>query len=200
MGKAKPAEKPASADAANGSAPQPDPRDAEFARLERAVAEERQNATQLREANGALTFKLEIMEKGYSKQLADARKKMESAVQELATLKAQIAENGAGGEETRRMLAETRAELSRVKADRNLLKDQASRSGGPKSVVIRGGDDGDTSSTINAMILGAGNASSRDRAVATDSNQSQRVRAADDAPSVDMVAPDLIFTKGDKDE
>jgi chromosome segregation ATPase len=203
MGKAKPAEqpaKPAASDtvAAPGATAQPDERDAAIARLERAVAEERGNAAALREANNALTFKLEIMEKGYSKQLADARKKMESAVEELTGYKTQLAELGTGGEETRRMLQEARAELNRAKADRSLLKEQLSR-GGAKAGVVLGDDGSDGSQTINALITSASLQSGRDRAGSSDSNQSQRVRA-EESPSMEMLSPDLIFTKSDKDD
>jgi hypothetical protein len=203
MGKPKTAEKPtkpANPELAAAAA-QLAERDAAIVRLERAIEEERQNAAALREANGALSFKLEILEKGYSKQLADARQKMESAVKELTEHKTRLAELGTGGEDTLRLLAETRAELNQVKADRNRLKDQVARGGGPRPAAILGtGDDGgDTSSTINALIMAPGAKAGRERAPASDSNLGQRVRA-EETPSVEMLSPDLIFTKTDKDD
>jgi hypothetical protein len=204
MGKAKTAEKPAKpanqAAAAAGAAAQPDERDATIARLERTVAEERQNAATLREANGALTFKLEILEKSYAKQLADARQRMQAAQKELAGHQTRIAELGTGGEDTLKILGETRAELNRVRADRNLLKEQLSRSGGRSGVRAELSlADTDGSQTINALITSEALQPGRERAGSGDSNLSARVRA-EETPSVEMLSPDLIFTKSDKDD
>jgi hypothetical protein len=200
MGKAKTAAKPsdpAKPDAAAAPAAPPDERDGAIARLERTVAEERENASKLREANQALTFKLEILEKSYTKQLADARQKMDSAVKELAGHQTRLKELGSGGEDTLRFLSEARAELNRVKAERNLLKEQLTR-GGPRAGAIIGVEDStDGSQTINALITSAGMAPKRESA--GDSNLGQKVRA-EESPSVEMLSPDLIFTKSDKDD
>jgi hypothetical protein len=193
--------KPANPDAAAaGAAAQLAERDAAIARLERTIAEERQNSAALREANDALKFKLEILEKSYAKQLADARKKMESAVKDLAGHQTRLAELGTGGEDTLRLLAETRAELNRVNADRNLLKEQLTR-GGPRpgAIVGTGAGESDSSQTINALITSAGTMPGRGRAASGDSNLGQRVRIEESA-SVEMLSPDLIFTKTDKDD
>src|SRR6188472_440518 len=110
MAKAKTTEKPVKPDGAPAAEapPQPDERDAAIARLERTVAEERQNAASLREANDALNFKLQIMEKSYAKQLVDARQRMDAALKELAGHQTRLKELGSGGEDTLRLLAETR--------------------------------------------------------------------------------------------
>jgi hypothetical protein len=200
MGKPKTADKPAAPASARANAAQPDERDAKIARLERTVAEERQNAAELREANDALKFKLQILEKGYSKQLADARKKMDAAVQDLAVHQARLAELGTGGEDTQRLLAEARAELNRLKADQSLLKEQLARGGSRASARSRTGDDGsDTSSTINALIMSVPKAPERAREPAADPSSSQRARAEESA-AVEMLSPDLMFTKTDKDD
>ena len=132
MAKAKTTEKPVKPDGAPAPRPraQPDERDAAIARLERTVAEERQNAASLREANDALNFKLQIMEKSYAKQLVDARQRMDAALKELAGHRTRLKELGSGGEDTLRLLSETRAELNRIKAERNQMKEQLARGGG----------------------------------------------------------------------
>lgn len=205
MGKAKTAEQPAkpakhAAASVSGAPAPPDERDAAIARLERTVAEERQNAATLREANGALTFKLEILEKSYTKQLADARARMEAAQKELAGHQTRLAELGSGGEDTLKLLSETRAELNRTKAERNLLKEQLSRGGGRSAARIEiAGDSSDGSQTINALITSAALPPGRERGAAGDSNLNARVRA-EETPAVEMLSPDLIFTKSDKDD
>jgi hypothetical protein len=182
---------------------QPDPRDAAIARLERTVAEERQNATSLREANDALKFKLQILEKSYAKQLGDARKKMEHVTSELASHQSRLADLGPGGEETLKLLAAARAELNGLKADYGALKDQLARGGsraGPAGSFGRGHDDSvDTSSTINALIMTPVAKPGRERAAGGDSSAGQQVRA-EEAVGIDLLSPDLIFTKKDEDD
>jgi chromosome segregation ATPase len=202
MAKAKIAEKPpkpANPDAAANAAAPPDERDAAIARLERAVAEERQNAATLREENNALKFKLEILEKSYAKQLADARQKMETAQKGLAGHEARLKELGTGGEDTLRLVSEMRAELNQVKAERNLLKEQRNRGGNAPAATRDDAADSSGSQTINAMIMNAGLTPTREREASGDSNLKQRVRA-EEPPSVEMLSPDLIFTKSDKDD
>lgn len=204
MAKAKTTEKPVKPDGAPAAEapPQPDERDAAIARLERTVAEERQNAASLREANDALNFKLQIMEKSYAKQLVDARQRMDAALKELAGHQTRLKELGSGGEDTLRLLSETRAELNRIKADRNQMKEQLARGGGRSQArgELAISDTSDSSQTINALITSAGLKPGRgDRAAAGDSNLEARVRA-EETPSIEMLSPDLIFTKSDKDD
>ena len=140
-----------------GAAPRRgDKRDLEIERLERALADERANAVSLRESSDALRFQLEILERSYAKQLADARQRVDKPTKELAELKAQMAQFGLGGEDVAKILSELRADLLNVRAERNHLREQlgrpdASRGGsyGGRSNEQTSGDD--TSDTINAM-------------------------------------------------
>ncbi len=207
MAKAKTPDKPAKpakpdTAAAPGAPAPPDERDAAIARLERTVAEERQNAATLREANDALNFKLQIMEKGYSKQLADARQRMDAALKALAGHETRLKELGSGGEDTLRLLSETRAELNRVSAERNRMKEQLARGGGRSQAPgeLARADSSEGSQTINALIMSAGLKPGREeREPAGNSNLEARVRA-EETSSVEMLSPDLIFTKSDKDD
>jgi hypothetical protein len=177
-----------------------DERDAAIARLERTLVEERQIASQLREENDALRFKGEVLEKSYSKQLADARQRNEVLQKELDAHKSRFAELGSGAEDTLRLLADTRAELNRVTADLNLLKAQQGRGGGMPAASYRPREtetDDPSSQTINALLSGAGGARRREGG---DSNLHQRVKSEQPAPLEEMVSPDLIFTKDDDDK
>src|SRR5262249_23868437 len=130
--KEQPPAKPARSDAAASASPTPpDERDLEIERLERALAEEKAHAQTMREGSDALRVKLEILEKSYSKQLADARQRADAATKELATLKTQVAEFGKGGEDTLKALSEMRADLLNITAERNQLRDQLAKGGGP---------------------------------------------------------------------
>jgi len=181
-----------------------DERDLKIERLERELAEEKANAVSLREAGDASRFKLEILEKSYSKQLADARQRADAATKELATLKGQVAEFGKGGEDTLKAISEMRAELLNITAERNKLRDQLERGGGAPGKAYGGRSYAprapeESSDTINALITNAGLDPGRDKPRAGDSNSNQRVKL-DQGPAEIMVSPDLIFTDKDKDD
>jgi hypothetical protein len=196
-----PADKAPRRESAPAASPNvPDERDAAFARLERTLVEERQIASKLREENDALRFKGEVLEKSYSKQLADARQRNETLQKELDAHKSRFAELGTGAEDTLRLLADTRAELNRVTADLNMLKAQPGRPGGIPAATYRqpkqAESDDASSQTINALLSGP---AVRGREPGGDSNLHQRVKS--EAPAVEeMVSPDLIFTKDDDDK
>jgi hypothetical protein len=80
------------------------------------------------------------------------------------------------------------------------LKEQLTR-GGPRPDARFGAPDeaSDSSQTINALITSAGTQPGRERAASSDSNLGQRVRA-EEMPSVEMLSPDLMFKKADKDD
>lgn len=174
-------------------------RDAKIAELERQLAEERANAATLREESDGFRFKTEILEKSYAKQLADTRAKLAAAEKVAAEQKAHQIEYGADHEETVRLLKETRAELEQLKLDRDQLRTQARRSG----FTVPGTTAADTSQTgegtINQLMAGQGWLTKRE-ASAGSSNLEAKVAAPENAPVEDMLAPELVFTKKDKDK
>jgi hypothetical protein len=187
-------------DKTKGAVPSaPDERDAIIERLERAVADERNNAATLREANEALRFKVEVLEKGYAKQLEDARLRGWAAERELADQQSRLAALGTGGEDTVRLLSETRAELQRVAADRDELRKQLGLSAGKSkrtapSIGIPHVEDG--SLTINNLIAGASFIRGRHPDGSDNANLHEQVRPEQEAPPEEMIAPELVFTKG----
>jgi hypothetical protein len=182
----------------------PDERDLKIERLERALAEEKAHAVTLREASDAQKFKLETLEKGYSKQLADARQRADAVTKELTALKAKIAEHGTGGEETLTKLEDMHSELLNVTAERNKLREQlakldARRHGGygTKTQPRRPLDE--SSDTINSLITNAGIDGGPEKPRGGDSNLSAQVKLEQPSSEI-MVSPDLIFTEKDKDD
>jgi chromosome segregation ATPase len=181
----------------------PDERDLKIERLERALAEEKSHAVALREASDAQQFKLETLEKGYSKQLADARQRADAATKELTELKAKLAQYGTGGEETLKKIEDMHSELVNMTAERNkfrelLAKSDARRDGGYGNKADRRPLDA-SSDTINSLITNAGIDPGPEKARGGDSNLSARVKL-EQGPSEIMVSPDLIFTEKDKDD
>jgi predicted nucleic acid-binding Zn-ribbon protein len=189
-----------SANAKRAAASAPDERDATIDRLERAVAEERQHAATLRATVEQLRFKLEVLEKSYAKQLADARLRGESAERELAEKRARLAALDSG-EDTTRLLSEARAELEQVTAERNHLRDQLERAGVPHTRIAAReraaslAHDG----TINELM--ANPDWLRERQSAPDGHLEARVRADQESPPEEMIAPELVFiSEKDDDE
>jgi chromosome segregation ATPase len=181
----------------------PDERDLKIERLERALAEEKAHGVALREASDAQKFKLETLEKGYSKQLADARQRADSATKELTELKAKLAQFGTGGEETLKKIEDMHTELVNMTAERNKMREQLAKADkrpggyGNKTEPRRPLDE--SSDTINALITNAGIDPGPEKPRAGDSNTNQRVKL-EQGPAEIMVSPDLIFTEKDKDK
>ncbi len=179
----------------------PDERDATIARLERALAQERQNAGTLRTTVDDLRFKIDILEKSYAKQLEDARQRRDTAESELAAERARIAEHGAGGEETVKLLTEVRADLARITAERDDLRSRLTRSEKSepwrKEPRISTTPAHDQTLTIDDLL-----ATSRwrvERRAAGDGHSNAQVKADQDAPD-EMIAPELVFTKGKSED
>ena len=182
----------------------PDERDLKIERLERALAEEKAHAVTLREASDAQKFKLETLEKGYSKQLADARQRADMATKELTELKAKLGQYGTGGEETLKKIEEMHSELVNMTAERNKLREQLAkldtrRAGGYGNKTEPRRPLDESSDTINSLITNAGIDPGPEKPRAGDSNTNQRVKL-EQASSEIMVSPDLIFTDKDKDD
>lgn len=182
----------------------PDERDLKIERLERALAEEKAHAVALRDASDAQKFKLDTLEKGYSKQLADARQRNEVLTKELTELKSKLAQYGTGGEETLKKMEDMHSELLNMTAERNKFRELLA-----KADMRRGGGYGnkteprrpldEASDTINSLIKNAGIDAGADKPRGGDSNLSARVKLEQASGEI-MVSPDLIFTEKDKDD
>jgi hypothetical protein len=169
-----------------------DERDATIARLERAIADERKHSATLRATIEDLRFKTDILEKSYSKQLADTRLRCEAAERELAEKRARLAALDAG-EDTTRLLSEARAELKRVTADRDQLRKQLAAGDGPYTPSTAQDDPEPQvgEGTINAML--ANPSWLRERQPAGDSHLDAKVATEDESPTEEMIPPDLVF-------
>lgn len=194
------AEKPiASAAKADPNTAQPiDERDAKIARLERALAEEREILAQLRAANEAQKFQLQVLEKSYSKQLADARQRCEAAERELGEHKARLAELGSGGEDTLKLLGDTRAELARANAQIEQLRAElAARRDGKSPGYRRDLETSLADGTINQLMSVSD--WTREPKESASGHRHAQVQLEPEAP-VEMIAPELVFTRGNKDD
>src|SRR5690606_21473349 len=119
------------------SADAPDDRDATIARLEQEAGAEREKTNALLATVKDLEVKLEVLERSYAKQLADARERCSAADRELAELKARLAEAQAG--------------LARVIATRDRLRGMLSFDGRRRPRGA-GGSQGSDDNTINRLL------------------------------------------------
>jgi len=171
---------PVAAAASAGDDPNaPDERDETIARLERELEAERAARAELEDAVKALEFKLDVLERSYGKQLADAREAGDAAQQELSELKV--------------LLAETTQELKQVTAVRDRLRDMYSFDGRRMPPELREQRQPGDEDTIARLIAGAG-------AIAEPGSPPREVpqepAAAEPEPG-ELLSPELVFDPGE---
>jgi chromosome segregation ATPase len=175
-------------------------RDSTIERLERAVAEERENAARLRKKADELQFQLDINERSYSKQLADARKTLESAERELAGQKARNAELDAAREDAIELLSETRNEIDRLTAERDQLRRQLmSRDGWQVENVAGEPEDFGDEGTINALMNDVSWVRKSEAAAAAQAKAAAS-EAADEVVEEEMISPDIVLAARRSDD
>jgi hypothetical protein len=178
----------------------PDSRDATIERLERELAEQRAASQSLRAELDAATFKADILEKSYAKQLAEARDKRAATEIELHEKEEILAGLGDGHEHTLRELADAVAVIKVLKTERDQLRKQLAQGGlrrvtdraARAPVVVENTSDG----TINALIANAW----ADKKPTADGQATARVEDQQEAPQIEMLSPDLVFTAKDKEK
>jgi hypothetical protein len=183
----------------------PDPRDAVIERLERDLREQTALATTLRESLDAATFKVEILEKSYAKQLTDARDKGAAVEAELQEKDQILAGLGGGHEHTLRELNDALTVIKVLKAERDRLRKQLAEGGvrqrgaatASKSFAVVMGEVGDGGGTINALIANADWVEKK-KPEGSSGHANAQV-PPQDAPHEEMLAPDLVFTGKDRD-
>lgn len=204
--RAKQTPQPPPADAGSQTDPSvPDPRDATIERLERELAEQRTLATTLRESLDAATFKVEILEKSYAKQLAETRDKLAALEAELKEKEEILANLGGPHEHTLRELSDAVAVIKVLKKERDQLRKQIAQGGFRQpseraSPVARALSSVDETSdgTINQLIA---NTSWTEKKPGVGTGQaSAQVEAEPEPPHEEMLSPDLVFTAKDKEQ
>ena len=184
----------------------PDPRDVAIERLERELAEQSSLATSLREQLDAATFKVEVLEKSYAKQLADTRDKLATIDADLQEKNQLLANLGGGHEHTLRELNDALTVIKVLKTERDMLRKQIAQGGFRQpsdrptraQLTVVTGDAGDGGGTINALIANAGWAEKK-KPDAGSGHANAQV-ASQDTPHEEMLAPELVFTAKDKEK
>jgi chromosome segregation ATPase len=182
----------------------PDPRDVEIERLKKELEELRQNGTALRESLDAATFKIEILEKSYAKQLADVRDKLAAKTQQLDDKLQVLSALDGGHEEALRALNDVRAELKLMTAERDQLRKQIAQGGfrqrsetSSRAPAASSVDD-TSGGTINELIANVSWAEKKSATIGAGHASAQVTEQ--DTPHADMLAPELVFTGKDKED
>jgi len=187
------------ADAEAATPAAPDERDAAIERLERAVAEEREHAATLRNTVEDLRFKAEILEKSYSKQLADARERTRAAEQALAERDARIAQLESAHKDTEQLLSEARAELERLVGDRGRLERPLEPGESVRIRAVARGEAGakarESLLTIDELMEDSSWLPERQRARQEDANPPVQVPVEEEVSSEEMLPPELMFSR-----
>ena len=122
------------------TASNPSPRDTTepslIARLEEALAAETRTSDSLRKNLAALAGKLDELEAGFTERLKEATQRSATTERTLADQQRRLAALGNGREETMRQLTEARAELARVRIERDALLKRIDRIEGMQSSTV----------------------------------------------------------------
>jgi uncharacterized coiled-coil protein SlyX len=204
-----------------------DARDATIERLERELAEQRDAARTLRESLDAATFKTEILEKSYAKQLTEVRDKLATIETELKEKDEILANLGGGHEHTLRELNDALTVIKVLKKERDQLRKQMAQGGfrqpsaakvtkarallgddahgmipatgdDNRAATIDSSDDDTSGGTINALIANAGWAEKKPGVGA--GQATARVESEQERPQEEMLSPDLVFTANDTEK
>jgi hypothetical protein len=195
-----------------------DSRDTTFEGLERELEEQRALAIALREQLDAATFKIDILEKSYAKQLAEVRDKRTAIEAELQEKNEILANLGGGHEHTLRELNDALTVIKVLKNERDKLRKQVAQGGfrqpserptraeallgepiGHLSASSNVAVGGDTSGeTINSLIANTSWAEKKPEVAS--GHTGAQVANPEEAPHEEMIAPDLVFTEKDQDD
>jgi hypothetical protein len=203
----------------------PDSRAETIERLERELSEQREAAKTLRESLDAATFKAEILEKSYAKQLAETRDKLVAVEAELKEKDEILANLGGGHEHTLRELNDALTVIKVLKKERDQLRKQMAQgvarprleatkarallgddAGGmipaprddTRGGTIDSANDDSSGGTINALIANAGWAEKKPGI--GNGQTTARVESGQEQPHEEMLSPDLVFTANDKEK
>jgi hypothetical protein len=173
-------------------------------RLEQALETETRTSDSLRENLEALRAKVEQLETGFTERLEEAARRSSTAESKLADQQQRLVALGNGREETMRQLTETRAELARVRAERDeLLKKLARIDGMQSSTVALTEPEKDEEPGINMvpsmddLIASLDELESGGAVAAEPAGGHLLARVSlDDEESQEMIAPELVFPEG----
>jgi hypothetical protein len=171
---------------------------AAIARLERALDAEVKVSESLRDSLDELRAKVDRIETSFVQRLEEATRRSSTAEHKIADQQKRLAALGNGREESMRLLGDTRAELSRVSAERDELRKQLARIDGMQTATLTLGEEEIEEPGIHAALpsieeLMASLSSIEEAGSQHDSGHLLAPVVGDDEESQIMIAPELVF-------
>lgn len=149
-------------------------------RLELEISAERDHVERLNRTVKELQFKLEVMERSYSKQLTDARSHGDALGEELSAVQTQ--------------LAATKDELAEVAATRDRLRAMFAFNGRRTPPEMSPNTHPDN--TINRLLSDDGWSEAEERSGGR--YLEDKIRSAQEAPPEELLAPELVLKLDEK--
>jgi len=182
-----------------------------IARLEQALAAETRVSAALRAGLDELSAKVERLEAGFAERLEAATRRSKTAEGKLAVQQQRLAALGTGREETMRRLADTRAELARVRAERDDLLKKLDRAEDMQTATVALTEEEQLEEptihplpSMDELMAGLDKLGSEaeDRSPLKGGGHSLAQVTLDEGPSREMIAPELVFPDeyGEDDE
>ena len=174
-------------------------------RLEQALAAETRVSAALRTGLEELRAKVERLEAGFNERLEAATRRSKTAESKLADQQQRLVALGNGREETMRRLADTRAELARVRAERDNLLKKLDSTEGMQTATVALTEEEVEEPTINPLpsmddLMAALDklAGEGDRSPLDGGHSLAQVKLDEDS-SHEMIAPELVFSDEDEE-
>jgi FHA domain-containing protein len=177
-----------------------------IARLEQALAAETRTSAALRVGLDEVRAKVERLEAGFNERLEAAIRRSTTAESKLADQQQRLVALGNGREETMRRLADTRAELARVRGERDDLLKKLDRAEGMQTATVALTEEERVEEpTIHPLP------SMDDLMAALDKLEPEGARSPlegghslaqvtlEENPSSEMIAPELVFSEEDEE-
>jgi hypothetical protein len=177
-----------------------------IARLEQALEAEARTSESLRKSLAALAAKLDQLEAGFTERLEEATQRTATAERTLADQQQRLEALGLGREATMLQLSETRAELARVRAERDELLKKIDRIEGMQSSTVALTEEEQdeepaiaTLPSMDELMASLDGLESGGVGQPAGGHLLARV-ASDDTESTEMISPELVFPDGYADE
>ena len=169
-------------------------------RLERALAEETRTSASLRDTLEKLHRRVEQMEQSFEQRLDAATARNQTAESRLAEQQTRLEALGQGREETMRALADARAELGRVKVERDQLRQQLTRVEGMQTATLAWPDNEpeepgihESPPSLEELMASLGSIEEAGSTQRVRGHLHQHVEDPGIDESQEMIAPELVF-------
>lgn len=153
-----------------------------------------------------LSAKVERLEAGFNERLEAATRRHKAAESKLADQQQRLVALGNGREETMRRLADTRAELARVRAERDHLLKKLDRTEGMQTATVALTEEEQVEEptmhplpSMDDLMAALDKLAGEDDRSPLEGGHSLAQVSLEEEPSREMIAPELVFSDEDEE-